>query len=515
MVDSMTPVWRYNGPSKSASLIKLSRPARTPIFSVPIDRGGTDPLFLQISRAIIADVQGGRIRPGTRLPGTRTLADTLKVHRNTVLAAYEELESEGWVESTQARGTYISSALPEVKAQTFARRISLRDSVPETVGFDPGPEPPEVERTAWPIGALVMNGGVPDVRLTPVQQLARAYRQALRRNTRTVLNYSRSHGHPRLRAALATMLATTRGLAPSDEDVLITRGTQMALDLIGRTLIRSGDVVAVEELGYNAAWEAFRRYGAKLMPVPLDRDGLNVDALEKLCEQTKVRAIYVTPHHQYPTMATLTAGRRLALLELARRQRFAIIEDDYDHEFHYEGRPVLPLASVDRAGVVIYVGTLAKILAPGLRLGYVVAPRMLLERLAAARFYVDRQGDYAVEAAVAKLIEDGEVQRHARRARRIYHARRDYLTNALRRAFPQVLYFEPPAGGMAIWAKADTQVDVDKWAERAEKRGVIVSPARRFTFDGRSRQELRLGFAALDETELAEAVKRLRAALHS
>jgi GntR family transcriptional regulator/MocR family aminotransferase len=249
------------------------------------------------------------------------------------------------------------------------------------------------------------------------------------------------------------------------------------------------------------------------LPIPVDRDGLDVDALAKTCEQNKVRAVYVTPHHQYPTMATLTAGRRLALLELARKQRFAIIEDDYDHEFHYEGRPVLPLASVDRAGVVIYIGTLAKILAPGLRLGYVVAPRALLERLAANRFYVDRQGDYAVEAAVAKLIDDGEVQRHARRARRIYHARRDFLVTALRRAFAQVLYFETPPGGMAIWAKADAQVDVDGWCERAAKRGVVFSPAGHFSFDSKPRQELRLGFAALDETELADAVKRLRASL--
>jgi GntR family transcriptional regulator/MocR family aminotransferase len=231
----------------------LSRPARTPLFSVPLDRQGTDPLFLQISRAIIADVQGGRIRPGTRLPGTRTLAETLKVHRNTVLAAYEELESEGWVESTQARGTYISSALPEVKPQAFAKRIALREVVPETAGFELGPEPPIVEQVAWPVGMLVMNGGVPDVRLTPVAELARAYRQALRRNTRSVLSYSHPHGNPRLRAALATMLTATRGLAPSDEDVLVTRGSQMALDLIGRTLIRAGDVVAVEAIGYRAA----------------------------------------------------------------------------------------------------------------------------------------------------------------------------------------------------------------------------------------------------------------------
>ena len=441
------------------------------------------------------------------------MADALKVHRNTVLAAYEELESEGWVESTQARGTFISRALPEVKPQAFARRIALRDVVPQSAGFELGPEPPKLEENVWPIGTLLMSGGIPDVRLMPVLQLARAYRQALRRNTRSVLSYGDVLGHPRLRAALAGMLTTTRGLAPSEEDVLITRGSQMALDLIGRTLIRSGDVIGVESIGYPPAWETFRRYGAKLVPIPVDRDGLDVDTLAKLCEQTKVRAVYVTPHHQYPTMATLTAGRRLALLELARKQRFAIIEDDYDHEFHYEGRPVLPLASVDRAGVVVYVGTLAKILAPGLRIGYVIAPRSLLARLAANRFYVDRQGDHAVEAAVAKLIDDGEVQRHARRARRIYQARRDFLTDALRRAFPQVLYFDAPAGGMAIWAKVDAQVNLDGWAERAAKRGVIFSPARDFTFDGKPRQALRLGFASLDETELADGVKRLRAAL--
>jgi GntR family transcriptional regulator/MocR family aminotransferase len=491
----------------------MSRPVRNPAFGIPLDRERPEPLFLQISRSIIADIQEGRMRPGTRLPGTRTLANSLAVHRNTVLAAYEELESEGWIQTSQARGTYVSQALPNVPARNFARRITLRESVPETVGFDLRSELPEIEAYRWAPGTLVMNGGVPDLRLTPAHALARAYRHVLKRDAAAVLCYTDPQGHPRLRAALASMLASTRGLASETNDILITRGSQMALDLVGRTLIRAGDALAVESIGYPAAWETFRTYGARLVPVPVDREGMDVDALARICEHTKIRALYVTPHHHYPTMATLTAGRRIALLDLARRQRFAIIEDDYDHEFHYEGRPVLPLASVDRAGVVIYIGTLAKILAPGLRLGYLVAPQPLLQRLTAQRFHVDRQGDQAVEAAVAQLLEDGEVQRHGRRARRIYHARRDYLAAALHKTFSGELTFTLPAGGMAIWAQARDGIDVDAWALRAVKRKVIFSPGRQFTFDGRSTGHLRLGFAAMDESELGEAVKRLRLAL--
>jgi len=258
---------------------------------------------------------------------------------------------------------------------------------------------------------------------------------------------------------------------------------------------------------------ALRLAGARLAPVAVDEQGLSLDALDALAQRERVRAVYVTPHHQYPTTAVLAPGRRIALLELARRHRFAIIEDDYDHEFHYEGRPVLPLASADTAGVVVYIGTLSKLLAPGLRMGFVVAPAQLTERLTALRVYVDRQGDRALEAAVAELIEDGEVQRHARRARKLYRARRDALACALERALAGTLSFTPPSGGIALWARAARGVDVDAWAARALERKVAFSTGRRFAFDGKKHPFLRLGFAALDERELGEAVRRMAAAL--
>src|SRR6185312_12732769 len=244
---------------------------------------------------------------------------------------------------------------------------------------------------------IQLSSGSPDVRLAPTTLLTRAYRRAVRGLSGTALRYGFPHGHPDLRAALARMLAATRGLAARAEDVVVTSGSQMALDLVSRALLRPGDAVAVEQLGYRPAWLAFRQHGAQLVPVPVDGQGMDIEALARAAARAPLRAVYVTPHHQYPTTATLSAGRRIALLELARKLRIAIIEDDYDHEYHYEGRPILPLASADPAGVVVYIGTLAKVIAPGVRLGYAAAPRPLLDSMAAHRHIIDRQGDHTLE----------------------------------------------------------------------------------------------------------------------
>jgi GntR family transcriptional regulator/MocR family aminotransferase len=269
----------------------------------------------------------------------------------------------------------------------------------------------------------------------------------------------------------------------------------------------------VEGLGYRPAWESLRLSGARLAPLPVDAQGLSLDALEKLLERERVAAIYTTPHHQYPTTVTLSASRRLRLLALARRHGFVVIEDDYDHEHHYDGRPVLPLASVD-ADVVAYVGTLSKVLAPGLRLGYLAARPEIVERAARTRSYVDRCGDQLMERAVAELIEDDWLGRHVRRVRREYHARRDALVSELGRRLGGALSFRVPEGGMALWAKVTAPgVSSEAWAARALERGVLVHAGRRFRFDGRDAPFLRLGFAPLDAREIAVAVTRLAAAL--
>jgi GntR family transcriptional regulator/MocR family aminotransferase len=468
------------------------------------------PLFLQIARQISQDIQSRALRPGQALPGSRALAAALGVHRNTALAALDELAQQGWIQTEPRRGTFVSESFPETRTRRFARPESPRPSQAPPLSLPEGP-PPE-PFPPIPDGVLPLVGGTPDPRLIPVAELSRAYRRALGRAPR-LLEYGSALGDVRLRAVLAEQLRTARGVHVEPDGLLVTRGSQMALFLLSRALVRPDSVVAVEGLGYRPCWEALKLCGARVAPLPVDAEGVSLDALETLLESERVSAIYVTPHHQYPTTVTLTAPRRLRLLALARRHGFVIIEDDYDHEHHYDGRSVLPLASVDPT-VVAHVGTLSKILAPGLRIGYVAARPELIERVVRIRSYIDRAGDHVVERAVAELLEDDVIGRHVRRVRREYHARRDALTSELRRRLDGALSFREPSGGMALWAKVTARgVSSDAWAQRALEKGVLVHAARRFRFDGREGPFLRLGFAPVTPEEIRTAVERLAESL--
>ena len=464
------------------------------------------PLFVRIAQAIRADVTRGRFRRGDALPGARTVADALGVHRNTIAAAYVELEAQGVIVVRQGARPRVAEDFPSSRG--FG--VEPRTEVPARAAFDlGGPTPPP-----WrprPRAPIELFGGVPDSRLFPREVFVRTYRRVAARAPRATWDYTDDpRGHPALREAIARRVGHARALAASADDVVVTRGSQMALSLVAEMLVAPGDVVAVEDPGYGPAWAAFRQRGAVLHPVPVDARGLSIDALADLCAKTPVRAIYVTPHHQYPTTAPLTPARRQALLALARTHRFAIVEDDYDHEFHYEGRPLLPLASADRHGSVIYVGTLSKILAPGLRTGFVVAPAPITARLAAQRIALDRQGDPILEATLAELLDEGEIDRHVRKTTRTYHARRDALVDALARAFGDRLTFTVPSGGMALWARA--RIDVDRWAATALERGVLFQPGRSFRLSRGESAHARFGFAKCTEGELRNAVAILKRA---
>jgi GntR family transcriptional regulator / MocR family aminotransferase len=479
-------------------------------FPVAVDPSSTTPLFLQIARAISDDVTRGRLRPGDPLPGTRTLADELDVHRATIVAAYEELIAQGWATARSGHATTIAPTSPDVTVP----RPRPAASHARNAGFDLAPatgdralRPPAITHARM----ISLWGGVPDTRLIDLGAVGRALRRAARMHGGSLLRYAEDpRGHPALRASLASMLAASRGLAVTADDVLVTNGSQQALDLASHALVRRGDAIAIEALGYGPAWSAFRRAGAELLPIPVDNEGLRTTELAALLRRRRIRAVYVTPHHQFPTTVVMSPRRRAALLELARAHRFAIIEDDYDHEFHFEGRPVLPIASADRTGQVIYVGGLAKSVAPGLRIGYVVAPPSVLARLAEERAISDRHGMRIVEAAVAELLDDGHLQRHIRRARRIYLERRDALASALRKKLGDRLAFDVPAGGLTLWARAEG-IDVEAWRERAERAGVLVQSGRAFSFDRSRVPCLRIGFAAGTPREIAQGVDVLAA----
>lgn len=477
-------------------------------WTLTLEPDGTGPVFLRIARGVMRDIRRGRLKPGQQLPGSRPWAKELGLNRNTVLAAIAELEAQGWVATSPTRGTFVSNALPEELAAPASRGLA-------ELGVTLPPEPEFFSARAFtlPLEVLPFSAGTPDPRLVPVELIARTWRRVVRRGGRRLLEYGEPGGHPALRRAIAQMLSEVRGVPATAQQVVITRGSQMGLDLLARALISPGEAVAVEALGYRPAWEALRLAGAQLVPVPIDADGLDVDALERILKRRRLRAVYVTPHHQYPTTVTMAAGRRLALLALAKKHGLLIIEDDYDHEFHYEGRPVLPLASADDAGVVASIGTLSKVLAPGLRLGFVVAPTLLTERLERLRAVMDRQGDHPMEATVAELLEEGELQRHIRKMRGVYRSRRDFLARRLEAKLEGVLEWSMPSGGISLWAKVKKPIDLQRWLGRALTRGLSVQPGARYTFDGREPGALRLVFARFNEAELTRAVDILAASI--
>lgn len=475
-------------------------------FDVALDPSRELPLFLQLATAIAEDIRGGRLKPGQSLPGSRELAGRLGVTRNTVVACYDELLAEGLVTTRVGGGTFV--ARPKTPHLVAPARPLVPASETPTYALAPALQVPAPPVTLQP-DALSMGVGIPDVRLFPARPLARAFRRAIEHRSRASMAGTDGCGHIRLRRELAAMLARTRGLAAAPENTMITRSIEQAIDLVARTLIAPGDVVVVESFGYPPAWSVLRLAGARLVPVPVDADGLDVGALEILLGRESVRAVFLTPHHQFPTTTVMSSARRVRLAQLALDHRFAIIEDDYDHEFHYEGRPVLPIgAGIGRANV-IYVGSLANLLAPGISTGFVVAPAPMFERLARLRAASDARCDAAMECAIAELFEDGELLRHVRRTRRIYALRRDALAHLLRHHLGSALDFQVPAGGMALWARVDNSIDLAAWAEAGAREGVGFHGARRYDFLQREQPFLRLGFSCHDEAELEEAVRRM------
>ncbi|HJW72448.1 MAG TPA: PLP-dependent aminotransferase family protein [Geothrix sp.] len=471
---------------------------------ISLDPASGESLFLQVAHALMRDIHRGRLKPGDPLPGYRSLAESLALNRNTILSAYQELLAEGWILSRPSEGTFVADTPP--------RHLPFEDTGPvrvaDALGFDLRGAAVEAAGVQEP--ALSLGTGVPDLRHLPTAFLGRAYARALRMPA--TLRAGDPQGHRRLREALTPMLASLRGLQADPSRLLVTRGSQMGLYLVAQTLLQPGDRVGVEALGSPRAWEALAQPGVKLVPLEVDAEGLRLESLQAALAEGPLRAVFTTPACQYPTMVPLAAARRRRLLGMALQHRFAIIEHDYDAQLHYEGPPILPLVAQDQGGVVVYVGTLSKLFAPGLRLGVIAAPEPLLARLSARRAVLDQHGDPALELAIAELIVDGELPRHVNRMETLYRRRRDALVTALEKTFGAMLELTPPAQGSALWIRAPG-MDVDAWHLQAREAGVGFQPGRTFTFDESPLDCFRMGFTGHDEGELGEAVRRMARAL--
>ncbi|MFI2365027.1 PLP-dependent aminotransferase family protein [Promicromonospora sp. NPDC019610] len=377
--------------------------------------GRTDAIY----RALHAALTTGRVPAGERLPSTRDLAQDLGVSRASVATAYERLVAEGFLETRTGAGTFATAA--------------ARDAVPAR-RRSPGVLRP---RAGWrwtvqpasgdvPAPAHDFRVGIPDASLFPFDTWRRLLAAESRAGGAAAGSYGGPAGLPRFRAAVARYVSGARGVSAGPDDVLATTGAQQALDLVARVLLEPGDVVAVEDPGYPEARELFALHGARVVPVPVDEEGLVVDKIP-----ARARLVYTTPSHQFPLGMPLSLARRRALLAHAARHDAAVVEDDYDSEFRRARRPLESLQALDRDGRVIYVGTFSKSLLPGLRVGYLVAPPSLCEALLAARQLTDGHGAVHVQGALARLIDDGLLARHVRKASAVYAERTEILLDAL------------------------------------------------------------------------------------
>jgi GntR family transcriptional regulator/MocR family aminotransferase len=477
-----------------------------------IDPSLPTPLYMQIIHALIHEIQRGRLLPGASLPSSRDLAVTLGVNRKTIVQAYEDLIAQGWLSSAGTRGTIVSASLPAVQLRRTRQGSSEVANSRPVAEYQLKRAPSVQVLTAqW----LKLDEGSPDGRLFPAEVLTRSYRNAIARASReNRLLYGDPRGSSLLREALATMLRTERGLVTEADNICITRGSQMGLYLVARALVQPGDVVLVEALTYQPAIALFRDCGANVLPVALDYQGVCVEDVERLCRSHRVRAIFLTPHHQFPTTVGLQPDRRLRVLELARQFGFAVIEDDYDHEFHFEFQPLLPMASYAPERV-IYIGSLSKLLLPALRIGYVVAPSEVIDAVAQEVMMIDGMGNVITEDAAAELITTGEVRRRSRKVSQVYARRRKTFARSLATELGELANFDLPDGGLAFWLRFPDQQLLDHVEARAPAFKVWIASSQSYVAQPGIPRGLRLGFASLNEREALEAIRRVKAAARS
>lgn len=461
-----------------------------------IDEREEKTVFLKLTNLISQEILSGRLVQGTMLPGSRSLSKELGINRKTVQAVYEELEAQGWLVTRPRKGTFVADILPEKQLKiepVNERKVNNKPTIQE-------------------VALYPHNDGVPDPRLIPYELFSRAYRHALIKITQNqYMGYGTPQGMIELRQALQKMLSMERFMSVAEDEICIVRGSQMGIFLASRALPNRQGVIVVEELYYPSAFKAFQSNGFQVVSVKLDEQGIVIEDLERILQEHSVAAIYTTPHHQYPTTVTMTMSRRLQLLELSKKWGFYVIEDDYDHEFHYDSRPMPPLASLPHSELVIHVGSLSKVFAPGIRLGYIVASQTIIQSITEDILLIDRQGNNITELALADLMQRGEIKRHIRKMKKIYQLRRDHALTEFSRVFSGDIQIQPPAGGMALWVKFQKSFTKEQ-ALKLDK--LNMDTEHKFRQDDSSNRCIRFGFAALSEQEITSLIEKLNEVLN-
>jgi GntR family transcriptional regulator / MocR family aminotransferase len=486
--------------------------ARAPGLFVELDPTLSIPLFRQLYAGIREAVLGGRLPAGARVPPSRALAAELGVSRNTITLAYDQLVAEGYLQGRPRSGMQVAATLRPQAAPTPVRPTGA-----------PGRPPPRISARGLAIASAPLPGvasagkppapfrpGVPAVDLFPLRLWSRLVHRRLRRPP--ALGYGEPAGYAPLRAAIAEYVSAARGARCVADQVIVVNGSQQGLDLAARVLLDSGDEAWMEDPGYPGARAALMAAGAMVVPVPVDDEGLCVAAGERAAP--RARLAYVSPSHQFPLGATMSASRRLELLRWAGRAGAWILEDDYDSEFRYDARPLPSLQGMDRDGRVVYIGTFSKTLVPALRLGYLIVPAGITDAFRAVRAACDRHSPVLDQAVLADFMTEGHFARHVRRMRNLYAERQGVLVDAIQRLLGDRLQVRPTGAGMHLvgWLEAgadDAAVSSGLWEV-----GIEAPPLSRYGVLRPARPGLLLGWAGYPCEAIEIAVERLAGALN-
>jgi GntR family transcriptional regulator/MocR family aminotransferase len=491
---------------------KRATPSDRPEIS--LDASQPVPLYKQLYERLRGAILAGQLPRGARLPSTRALAAELGVSRSTTALAYELLLLEGYLESRVGRGTTVSRTIPAVLVNGSATRTPAEAAGVANPHLASHVRPlrdvPNLEFVEETAGGP-FRGGQPALDLFPYDLWARLIARRARRSMSEYAYYQSAAGFLPLREAIAAHIGISRGVRCTAEQIIVTTGTQGALDLAMRTLIDPGEAAWLENPGYFGAHGALVLRGARPIPVPVDRHGLDVDAGRRRCPHARLAV--TSPSHQYPTGVTMSLGRRLELLEWADEVGAWILEDDYDSEFRFSGRPLEALQALDRSNRVVYIGTFSKVFFPSLRLGYLVAPPALVEPLLTTRRFVDVHVPILEQLALADFIHEGHFARHLRRMLQHYARRRDLLRRELRTHLGGLLDVFVPEAGMQLVGWLPPGIDDVRAATLADEVGVMVLPLSRAGLEPLPRGGLLFGFAGTDEEGIRNGVRTLAAAL--
>lgn len=482
----------------------MSVPFYNLLFNLSLDPSSEEPLYLQVAGRVSEVIRNGKLQPGAPMPGTRTLAKALGISRNAAIAAYGELHAQGWIETEVGFGTRVAHTLPDRKGGHASAQASA--SVP-ACGFEFASAFTGVAPTA-PF-RVDLREALPDPRLVPEEDLARAFRRPVARATARPRHGRDPLGPQEARAALSDLLAERRALPADPDGLLLVGGTRDGLGLIARHLFPPGSTLAVEEPGDPRVWSAFHLAGHELVGVAVDAQGIVPEALEDACVASRPRALVISPNAQKPTGAVLGPERRAAVLELAGRYRMALIEDDHAAELYFEDRDWRPLAAEDRRGVVLHVGSFEQLFGPAFPLGFITGPKEPLATLARARLEEGGTDLDLLAGALRELILDGTCLRHARKVRTAYRTRRDRLGAFLREAFGEGLDFSLPASGLGLWTRSRS-LDLIALQRGAEALGIGLRVPGHWRLSPEGAEGLLFPFAAFTPEELEATLAPLR-----